>query len=168
MLFTNFASWEKSHYVFPKLFHRTAHSAVLCTLCTVKPKRCTTERTNPSDLQDGSCGGKSEKRLYMSHWCRHGNLALLHAKLFPTLWHRTGLGLHREARCAPRMHACRVPISEYTVIGLPEDPYLTFRLQVAGHFSAQPSSASAINSFVAQPSHHNRKADRLWKTSMLI
>lgn len=81
---------------------------------------------------------------------------LLHVKLFPTLWHSAALGLNREARCAPRMHVCRVPISEYTVIGLPEDPCLTFRLQVAGHFSAQPSSASAINPFVAQTQHYRK------------
>lgn len=109
--------------------------------------------------------GKSKILLYASHWRRRSNLALLHVKLFPTLWHSTGLGLNRETRCAPRKHVCRVPISEYTVIGLPEDPYLTFRLQVAGHSSAQPSSASAINPFVAQPSKHNRMMDRLWRTS---
>lgn len=58
---------------------------------------------------------------------------------FPTSWHSAGLGINREAHCAPRMHVCRVPISEYTVIGLPEGLYLTFRLQVAGHSTAQPT-----------------------------
>lgn len=64
---------------------------------------------------------------------------------FPTSWHCAGLGINRGARCAPRMHVCRVPISEYTVIGLPEGLYLTFRLQVAGHSKAHSSCASTIN-----------------------
>lgn len=103
--------------------------------------------------------GKPKVWLYVSHWCKYSYLALLHVKLFPTLWHSAALGLNREARCAPRMRVCRVPISEYTVIGLPEDPYLTFRLQVAGHFSAQPSSASAVNPFVAQAQHYRKTRD---------
>lgn len=76
---------------------------------------------------------------------------------FPTSWHSAGLGINRRACCAPRMHVCRVPISEYTVIGLPEGPYLTFRLQVAGHSIAHPSSASAINPFLAHFSRHKQK-----------
>lgn len=76
---------------------------------------------------------------------------------FPTSWHSAGLGINRRACCAPRMHVCRVPISEYTVIGLPEGPYLTFRLQVAGHSIAHPSSASAINPFLAHFSRHKPK-----------
>lgn len=76
---------------------------------------------------------------------------------FPTSWHSAGLGINRRACCAPRMHVCRVPISEYTVIGLPEGPYLTFRLQVAGHSIAHPSSASAINPFLARFSRHKQK-----------
>lgn len=106
--------------------------------------------------------GKSQNCTYCT--CHTGaNVVIwpwLHVKLFPTLRHSAALGLNREARCAPRMRVCKVPISEYTVIGLPEDPYLTFRLQVVGHFSAQPSSASAINPFVAQP-QHSRKTETL-------
>lgn len=73
--------------------------------------------------------------------CKHSGLAAFHcSQSFPTWWHRPGLGINRGARCAPRMHVCKVPISKYTVIGLPEGPYLTFGLQVAGQ-----SSASAVN-----------------------
>lgn len=72
-----------------------------------------------------------------------------HPQSFPTSWHSPGLGINRGACCAPRMHVCRVPISEYTVIGLSEGPYLTFGLQVAGHSRAHRSSASAINPLLA-------------------
>lgn len=123
------------------------NNAFLCVLCTVKTKWCITERTNPHLMcsHDGSFRLiKDLYVLYASHWCKPSYLALLHVKLFPTLWHSAALGLNREARCAPRMRVCEVPISEYTVTGLPEDPYLTFRLQVVGHFSAQPSSAQLL------------------------
>lgn len=72
---------------------------------------------------------------------------------FPHHGTSPGLGINRGACCAPRMHVCRVPISEYTVIGLPEGPYLTFGLQVAGHSRAGHCSASAINPSLTHFTH---------------
>lgn len=57
------------------------------------------------------------------------------------------------------MHVCRVPISEYTVIGLPEGLYLTFRLQVAGHSTGQPSSASDIYPFLTALSQNKQRQE---------
>lgn len=169
-LFTHFASWEKNTLHFPKAVSLNCpQCSFMCVVYSQNKMVHTREYRYTCDaVYMMAHVGKSKMWLCVTHWCSRSNLALLHVKMFPTLWHSTGLGPNREARCAPRMRVCRVPISEYTVIGLPEDPYLTFRLQVAGHFSAQPSSASAINPFVAQPSQHNRKTYSPWKNSMLI
>lgn len=80
--------------------------------------------------------------------------------IFTDISHIMALGINREACCAPRMHVCRVPISEYTVIGLPEGLCLTFRLQVAGHSTAHPSCISAINPFLTHSSGRNRKVKK--------
>ncbi len=84
---------------------------------------------------------------------------------FPTSWHSAGLGINRGARCAPRMHVCRVPISEYIVIGLPEGLDLTFRLQVAGHSTAHPSPLpQLLTPFSLISVRTNRQSDKITRS----
>ncbi len=110
---------------------------------------------------------KQQISAYPRHWDKQQSGQVPCPQSFPTSWHTAGLEINREACCAPRMHVCRVPISEYTVIGLPEGLYLTFRLQVTGHSTAHPSSVSDINPFLAhfsQNSNKVRKNNKSWRS----
>lgn len=136
------------------ILHMVSRS-YLTGLCTVKIRHCENKARPGSasyacDVFWWHVSYGLQRQIWGSvrHCSKHRGLATVHVQSFPTSWYSAGQGINRGARCAPRMHVCRVPISEYTVIGLPGGLCLTFRLQVAGHSTAHPSSASAINPFL--------------------
>lgn len=137
ILFTHFASWKL--YLKKKSAELSAMQFSVCCVQSKQKKVQNKEHQSTCDVFTRRFMRVNQRSDSTCH--TDANIViwpLLRVKLVPTLWPSAALGLNREARCAPRMRVCRVPISEYTVIGLPEDPYLTFRFQVAGPFRARP------------------------------